>query len=102
MLVEGYLNELGCEVVGMAWQLEDAMEDARTLVLDVAALDVAALGVAVLDVNLAGRLSHPVAQALHARDVPVLFATGYVTEGLPAGLQKAAVTSKPVRQQQLA
>jgi len=36
---------------------------------------------AVLDVNVAGRLSYPVAQALHARGVPVTFATGYVIEG---------------------
>ncbi len=92
MLIEDFLEELGCEVVGVASRLEDAMENARTLELDVA----------VLDVNLAGRLSYPVAQTLRARGVPVVFATGYGTEGLPAELQQAAVLSKPFRQEQLA
>jgi CheY-like chemotaxis protein len=92
MLIEDFLEELGCEVVGVASRLEDAMEDARTLELDAA----------VLDVNLAGRLSYPVAQVLRARGVPVVFATGYGTEGLPVELQQAEVLSKPFRQEQLA
>ena len=92
MLIEDFLEELGCEVVAMASRLEDAMENARTLELDAA----------VLDVNLAGRLSYPVAQALRARGVPVVFATGYGTEGLPVELQQSAVLSKPFRQEQLA
>ena len=36
MLIEDFLEELGCEVVGVASRLEDAMDNARTLVLDVA------------------------------------------------------------------
>ncbi|HEY0206881.1 MAG TPA: response regulator [Acetobacteraceae bacterium] len=92
MLIEDFLEELGCEVVGVASRLEDAMENARTLELDAA----------VLDVNLAGHLSYPVAQALRARGVPVVFATGYGTEGLPVELQQFAVLSKPFRQEQLA
>ena len=92
MLIEDFLEELGCEVVGVASRFEDAMENARTLELDAA----------VLDVNLAGRLSYPVAQVLRARGVPVVFATGYGTEGLPTELQQAEVLSKPFRQEQLA
>ena len=92
MLIEDFLEELGCEVVGVASRLEDAMDNARTLALDVA----------VLDVNLAGRLSYPVAQELRARGVPMVFATGYGTEGLPAELQQIAVLSKPFQQEQLA
>ena len=92
MLIEEYLEELGCEVVGMAARLEDAVEKACTLALDLA----------VLDVNLAGRLSYPVADALRARGVPVVFATGYGTEGLPVELHGAAVLSKPFQQVQLA
>ena len=92
MLIEDYLEELGCEVVGVASRFEDAMENARTLELDVA----------VLDVNLAGHLSYPVAQTLLARGVKVVFATGYGTQGLPPELQQAAVLSKPFRQEQLA
>lgn len=92
MLVEDYLEELGCEVIGLASRLENGMENACTLPLDAA----------VLDVNLAGRLSYPVEQALHACGVPVVFTTGYSTEGLPAALQNAAVPSKPFRPEQLA
>ncbi len=40
MLVEDYLEELGCEVIGVASRLEDAMENTRTLQLDAAVLDV--------------------------------------------------------------
>jgi len=88
MLVEDYLEELGCEAVGVASRLEDA----RTLALDVA----------VLDVSLAGRLSNPVVQALHARGVPVVFATGYGAKVLPPGLLKAAVLSELFQQERLA
>jgi DNA-binding NarL/FixJ family response regulator len=83
MLVGDYLEELGCEVIGVASRLEDTVEIARTLPLDAA----------VLDMSLPRRLSYPVAQASHARGVPMVFTTRYDTEGLPAGLQKAATLS---------
>ena len=92
MLVEEYLDELGCEVVGVASRLEDALEKARALALDAA----------VLDVNLAGRLSYPVAELLRARGVPFVFATGYGLSGLPDELRGAPVLAKPFRQDQLA
>lgn len=92
MLVEAYLDELGCEVVGVAPRLEDALEKARTLALDAA----------VLDVNLAGRLSYPVAELLRSRGVPFVFATGYGMAGLPEALRGMPVLAKPFRQDQLA
>ena len=92
MLVEEYLDELGCQVVAVAPRLEDAQELARTLALDAA----------VLDVNLAGRLSYPVAEVLRARGVPFVFATGYGLAGLPDALRGVPVLSKPFRQDQFA
>lgn len=92
MLVEEFLDELGCEVAGVASRLDDALEKARTLALDAA----------VLDVNLAGQMSYPVAEVLRARDVAFVFATGYGLAGLPAGLRGAPVLAKPFHCEQLA
>ena len=48
-----------------------------------------------LDVNIGGRLVFPVAEALAARGVPIVFATGYGRSGLPAAWQDHTVLSKP-------
>jgi DNA-binding response OmpR family regulator len=42
----------------------------------------AELDFAILDVNLAGRMSFPVAEVLEARRVPFVFATGYGSAGV--------------------
>ena len=91
MLIEDYLETLGCRVIPSA-RLEDAMEKARTLALDAA----------VLDINLAGQVSYPVAQILRAAGVHVVFATGYGRAGLPPELKDVAVLPKPFRIDQLA
>ena len=92
MLIEDALDALGCRVVAVAARLDDAMEKARTLPMDVA----------MLDVNLAGKQSYPVAAILRARDIPFIFATGYGVEGLSSDLQDAPVLAKPFKQAQLA
>ena len=92
MLIETYLEDLGCEVVGHAARLDEAMAKARTLALDAA----------VLDVNLAGRLSYPVAELLLARDVRVVFATGYGSTGLPNEWRCIPILAKPFKPEQLA
>ena len=92
MLVEEFLEELGCEVAATASRLDDALEKAGSVPVDLA----------VLDVNLAGRLSYPVAELLLARGVPVVFATGYGSAALPAVLHGVTVLSKPFQQEQLA
>ncbi|MGI4954233.1 MAG: response regulator, partial [Janthinobacterium lividum] len=76
MLMEEFLEELGCEITGTASRLDDALEKARSLMVDLA----------LLDVNLAGRLSYPVAELLLARGVPVVFSTGYGAAALPEAL----------------
>jgi DNA-binding response OmpR family regulator len=44
VLVEDYLTDLGCEIVGIAARLEDGLAKAASLQIDVA----------ILDMNLAG------------------------------------------------
>jgi CheY-like chemotaxis protein len=92
MMIVDYLEELGCKVVAVASRLPDAIEQARTLDLDAAALDV----------NLAGELSYPVAEVLRERAVPFVFATGYGVDATPVSWKSAPVLSKPFRVEQLA
>jgi CheY-like chemotaxis protein len=92
MMLEEFLDELGCIVVGSAARLKEALEMARSLEIDMA----------VLDLNLAGEMSYPVAEILQARGVPVVFATGYGSDGLSARFCGASVLPKPYTQNQLA
>lgn len=66
MISDG-LRSYGSNVVGPVGRLERALALAREATLDGA----------VLDVNLAGRSSAPVAEALERRGIPFLFVTGY-------------------------
>ena len=72
MLVENWLGELGCKVVGPARTVADGL-----------ALADGQLDGAILDVNLAGGTCYPLANALRLRGVPLAFATG------DAGLDEA-------------
>jgi CheY-like chemotaxis protein len=87
----------------VAMLVEDALSDAGAIVIGPAATVSEALGllarelpdVAVLDLNLAGETSTPVADALAARGIPFVVATGYGADGLPAGHASATVLAKP-------
>ncbi|HEX6866007.1 MAG TPA: response regulator [Caulobacteraceae bacterium] len=92
MLVEDMLSGLGCEVVGPAAELDEAMSLARSADIDLA----------VLDVNLGGKSIFPVADALKARGVPFAFASGYGEAGLSESHKTAAVIQKPFREGDLA
>lgn len=72
MALETALVELGCNVVGLASTLDDAIPLASEAVCDGA----------ILDVNLAGERVYPVADILAARGIPFLFASGYGRAGL--------------------
>ena len=91
MLIEDMLQDLGCKVVGPASRLEEAIELANNEELDCA----------VLDVNLGGgETVFPQAEALRARGVPFVFATGYGI--LPSdGYPDTPLIRKPVDQDQL-
>jgi CheY-like chemotaxis protein len=67
MLVEDMLQELGYEVAALSTHLDQAIELARSSDIDFA----------MLDLNLNGKLSYPVADALRLRGLPFIFATGY-------------------------
>ncbi len=92
ILIEDYLRDLGCEIVTVAARLDEAIEKASALAIDFATLDI----------NLAGRLSYPVAAILRTRKIPFVFVTGYGPAGLPAELRDVPVLVKPFRQAKLA
>ena len=84
MELETGLSDAGAEIIGPAYELEEAM-----------ALLNQPIDAAVLDANLNGHSVTPVAQALAARGVPFVFATGYgEAAGAPGGFD-APVIRKP-------
>jgi len=89
--LEDMLVELGCEVVGPAMRLGDALSLAENERLDAA----------VLDVNIGGDRSYGVAEELERRGIPFLFATGYGLEGVELKRPGVRVLSKPYRQREL-
>jgi DNA-binding response OmpR family regulator len=84
MLVEDWLGELGCEVVGPARTVADGL-----------ALADGELDGAILDVNLAGDTCFPLADALRSRGVPVAFATGDGALDEGQGFKGAVILRKP-------
>ena len=92
MLVEDMLSDLGCEVVGPAAELDEAMSLAESADIDLA----------LLDVNLGGKPIFPVADALKRRGVPFAFASGYGEAGLSEDHRGATVLQKPFREADLA
>ena len=82
--LETGLSEAGAEVLGPAYELEEAM-----------ALLNRPIDAAVLDANLNGRSAIPVAEALARRGIPFVFATGYAESGGPPGGFDAPVIRKP-------
>jgi CheY-like chemotaxis protein len=91
MLLEQMLEELGCEIAGAAGQVAAAADLARASDADVA----------ILDMNLGGQSVDPVAEALDARNVPFVFASGYGEDGLTARWRGRPVLTKPFRLDQL-
>ncbi len=84
-ILEDMLAELGCQVVGPAARVEQAL----------AMVDAETIDLAVLDVNLNGQKSFPVADALVARGVPFVFSTGYDIAGVPDAYRVFPMLQKP-------
>jgi CheY-like chemotaxis protein len=85
MLLEDMLGELGYVVAAQAARVDEALEAAKT----------AAFDVAILDINLNGQTIVPVAEALDARGMPFVFATGYGEHGLPEAFRDRPTLKKP-------
>lgn len=91
MMLEEFLEQIGCKMMGTASRLDDAIAKARSLPLDMA----------LVDVNLAGEASFPVAEILTARDIPFVFVTGYGPSGVPADMRHIPILPKPFQMAQL-
>lgn len=86
MLLETMLQDMGCRVLGPAARVEEALE---TVAAE------ARIDAAILDVNVAGRTVYPVAEALAARGVPLVFSTGYGLGGLDPAWSHCVAVQKP-------
>jgi CheY-like chemotaxis protein len=87
LLIEDMLSDLGCESVTTAATVDQALALMNGRVFDVA----------MLDVNLNGQKSYPVADALAARDIPFVFATGYSDHVIREGYPGRPVLKKPFK-----
>jgi DNA-binding response OmpR family regulator len=86
MMLEDFLEVLDHRVVGTADCVAGALEH----------LDGPRIDAAILDVNLrAGEKSTPVAEALAARDIPFVFATGGSEDGVDARFRDRPRLMKP-------
>jgi PAS domain S-box-containing protein len=88
MHLEDLLDQLGCNVVGSASTVGEALDLAR-----------GDLDIAFLDVNVAGEQVYPVATALQARNVPFVFMSGYGQ--LSAAWRERPSVQKPFELEQL-
>ena len=91
ILIEDALTDLGIEVAGVAGTLEEALAHAEEGNFDCA----------ILDVHIRGKEVFPVAEALAARGVPFLFATGYGESGVPEKFRERPVLQKPFMAREL-
>ena len=87
MAVEGFLQDLGHEVVGPFARVTDALSVVEGEILDAA----------LLDVNLAGEMVFPVAAALALKGVPFLLVSGYDDRMLRRGNPDWPHLTKPYR-----
>jgi len=90
MTLQDMLSDFGCTVSGFAMSLDQALQIARDISVDLA----------ILDVNLNGKLVTPAAELLAQRGVPILFSTGYRSDIVPS-LVGRPLLSKPYTEQQL-
>ncbi len=84
-ITEEWLLDLGHDVVGPALDLPSAMRFAEAGGVDAA----------VIDVSLGRESGYPLAEALEARGVPFVFATGYGKGGLEPHWRHCETLAKP-------
>ena len=79
------VETIGGRVCGTTFRVAEALE----------LLERQACDAAILDVNIAGERSYPVADALAARGIPFIFATGYGDSEHPERFAKWPTVTKP-------
>ncbi len=89
MMLEDMLLDLGCSVIGPCTGLKQAHQVLASSETP---------GAAILDVNVGGEQVYPVASALAARGVPLVFATGYGSVGLADDWRDRVTVQKPYTQ----
>ena len=87
------LQRLGAVVIGPAGDREEAFAYLATGTH---------IDGAVLDINLHGQMVFPLADALRARGVPFVFATGYGQASIPGGYENVPRWEKPFDADRLA
>jgi CheY-like chemotaxis protein len=91
ILLEDMLADLGCEVLWTAHRVSKALDLVAGSTPDAA----------ILDVNIAGDLVYPVAEALAARSIPFVFTTGYGARGLADHWRDRPIVQKPFQMEHL-
>jgi DNA-binding response OmpR family regulator len=91
MLLEDWLLEAGCDVVGPAASLGRARLLAGMEEIDAA----------ILDVNLGGETVYEVAEILTARGLPFVFTTGYSVTDMDGRFRESPAVQKPFRHAEL-
>ena len=92
MMIAGMIEELGHDVVAEAGNITEALKLAKTT----------DFGIAILDINVGGERIEPVAEIIHDRLLPFVFASGYGAAGLPEKFRGRTVLQKPFLVKQLA
>ncbi len=85
MLLEDMLTDMGHVVIGIVPRVNQALTTVQQEAFDLA----------ILDVHLNGQAVFPVAEALIARGIPFVFATGYGERGLPDQYRGRPILQKP-------
>lgn len=86
------LEDQGADVLGPVPSVAEALELLR---------QDPAPDLAVLDINLQGGKVYPVADALRAKAIPFLFATGYDAQAIPPAYADVPRTEKPLALREL-
>lgn len=91
LLIEDILFDLGCESVSAAATVDRAL----------ALIHAQDFDAATLDMNLNGTGTDAVADALAAREVPFVFATGHGTQAIRTSHRERPVLRKPFQESEL-
>ncbi|MEA2984912.1 MAG: hypothetical protein QOD94_1166 [Alphaproteobacteria bacterium] len=86
MALEDTLEELGCEVVGIASRIDAAKHAVHAREFDCA----------ILDVNVHGEAVYPVAEKLDEKHVPFIFLTGYDSAEIRQAFRDRPILRKPL------